>query len=163
MVRFGVSGTGIAPVSWLFRILRGSGCKENAATQEVEAGPAVHCTLDQLQAGDLALGQPVASGCGDCSAHSGPVLLEARRKGLDGADAACAGFGEPGIQLATWCRRRFITGDTTTADERCEAPGQAGDPCRFAILFNPHCRSGRVGRQGRHGLHQNPGQLFGRG
>ena len=127
------------------RTLRGSGREEDATAQEVESGSAVHRSLDQLEAGDLALGLPVAPGRCEGSPHGGPVLLEARGKGLDGAHAAGTGVGEPGVKIVTRCRRGIVAGETTTADERCETLRQGGDPYGFLILLHPHCRSGGVG------------------
>ena len=50
------------PVKWLFVEFGGLGCEEEAATQQVELGPAVHGALEQLQAVDLPLVLPAAPG-----------------------------------------------------------------------------------------------------
>ena len=89
----------VDPSRWFSRALRGSCRKQNAASQQVEAGSAVALTLQQLEAVDLSLGLSAAPGFSERGAHRGAVLLQPGGKGLDCGDAACTGLGQPPLQL----------------------------------------------------------------
>ena len=69
-------GSDPAPVWWLFRSLRGSGCQENALAQQVQACPTIHLALDQLEAVDLPLGLAAAPGQAQGGPNRGAVLAE---------------------------------------------------------------------------------------
>jgi hypothetical protein len=66
--------------------------------KQVEAGAAVHLPLQQLEAGDLALGLAVAPGRGERGADRGAVLLQPGRERLRSSHAGATGVGEPGLQ-----------------------------------------------------------------
>src|SRR5687767_12898091 len=68
----------------LSRTLRGSGGKQGATAEQVEAGAAVHLPLQQLEAGDLALSLAVAPGRGQRGANRGTVLLQPDGERLHG-------------------------------------------------------------------------------
>jgi hypothetical protein len=68
--------------------------EQHATTQQVEAGAAIHLTLEKLELRDLALGLSVTSERGQCSPDGIAVLFESRRKGLHGAHTARASLAQ---------------------------------------------------------------------
>src|SRR3954449_7219959 len=75
------------------RILASS-MPEHPAAQQVEPGPSVHLTLDDLEPVDLALDLPVAPRLGQCGAHRILIAPEANgARALASASRASRSWG----------------------------------------------------------------------
>src|SRR4051794_27357043 len=130
------------PVRRLSRPLRGSGGKQYAMAEQIEAGATVHLAFDQLEPGDLALRLATAPGCGDCGADRGAVLLQPSRKGLHSAHAGPARVGEPGVQLPERRLRVSLLADAVATHERAEPAGQSSNARSLTVLLDPRDHSG---------------------
>lgn len=113
--------------------LGGSRCEEEAATQEVELGSAIHRTLQQLEAVDLPLVLSAAPGQAKSGTNSGPVLSEVDGEVLDLPHTAGTGVGLPSVEGGgdAGLDRR---GAATTADDSTEPPTEADDLGSLVIL-----------------------------
>ncbi len=153
----------LAPLAWLSRSLRGSGGEEHAATQQVEAGAAVHLPLQELEPGDPALGLAVAPRRRERRPDGVAVLLQSGREGLDGGYAARARVAQPSPESLERRLHPVPAAGAAVAHQLGEAARQGGDHRRLAVLR--HARDGRGihGRQPRRRLHEEPSQPFGEG
>ena len=147
----------------LFVVSCGSGRVEDAAAQEFEAGAAVGLALDELEAGDLALGLGVAPRRRERGAHGGAVVFEPGGEGLDHCGAAGPRLRDPCLEGAGGIGVLLTGPDATAAHEGGEAPREAGDARRLGILLDAGDRGGRGPGQRLRGLHEHPGQRLGGG
>ncbi len=122
-------------VQWLSRILRGSGCEEDASAQEIEAGTTVHGPLHQLETRNLAFRLPVAPWRCERSTDRCSVLLQPLSKSLEGAHPARLRISEPAAEIikgvAPLSAATRVSA-ATRAHEGCEPAGQISNPsgCR---------------------------------
>ena len=158
--RLGNSNPDLAPFRWFLRTLRGSRGQEGSSSEQIQAGSAVHLTLEQFEAIDLPLSLPAAPWQCECRPNCSAILLQAGSKRLNCGDTAGTCFGEPSLQSGGGMVA--FRGSAGRAHECREAAREAGHCLCFGILLG--LGNGRsllvVAGFGR--LYQSPGQTLGR-
>ena len=109
-------------MKWLSVGFGGSRCEEEATTQQVKLGSAVHGALEQLEAVDLSLVLPAAPGQAKAGANGSPVLIEADGETLDHPHAADPGVGQPSIEGGDDARLG-LSAAAASANDPTEAAG----------------------------------------
>ena len=90
-------GVDLAPVGWFLRSLRGSRRQEGSSPEQIQAGSAVHLTLEQFEAVDLPLSLPAAPWQCECRPNCSAILLKTSSKRLNRRDTVGTGLGEPSL------------------------------------------------------------------
>lgn len=144
------------PSKWLFVGFDGSRCEEEAATQEVELGAAIHRTLQQLEAVDLPLVMSAAPRQAKACANSGSILSEADGEALVHPSTAGTGVGQPSV-IGGGDAGLGRRGAATAANDSTEPATEPDDPGSLVILQHArdHCcgvgveiiRRGQAGSQ----------------
>jgi len=78
----------LAPVWWFLRSLRGSRRQEGSSPEQIQAGSAVHLTLEQFEAIDLPLSLPAAPWQCECRPNCSAILFQTGSKRLNRRDTA---------------------------------------------------------------------------
>ncbi len=161
-----VHGAALVPGRWrhrFFRTSRGSCCKQNASSEQVEAGVTIHLAFDQFQSVDLPFGLAVAPGRGESGVYRAAVFRQPGSKRFHRRHAAPAGLDEPGIQFGTGCTGIGLVASVARAHKGGEPAGKFRDNKGVPILLHSSDRRS-VGRRQRCGrLHEQPRKLPGRG
>jgi hypothetical protein len=122
---------------------RGSGGKQDTASQQIEAGTAVRLSLEQLELVDLAFRLTAAPGRSQRGVHGRDDLFETYSECLDGTHTARARFVEPALPLGNRCFCGARPRTAAAAHDSREPASQFGDPGYIRALLDP-CSNGCV-------------------